>query len=236
MNESVQRVAVVSGATRGIGLAIAWALARQGLHVVVTARTDEAARRVADEIGNAGLSASPHQMDVTDPASVVRAIADTGFVHGRLDVLVNNAAVAIDRQQQAATADMERVRATLDANLMGAWRCCTAAIPEMKRNGYGRIVNITTHMSLFAQLGTGSVAYRVSKTALNALTCVLAAELRPDNILVNAASPGKVDTRLAYGKGERTPDEVADDFVWLATLPDDGPTGELFHQRQPLSW
>src|SRR2546421_6998835 len=136
MNESVQRVAVVSGATRGIGLAIAWALARHGLHVVVTARTDEAARRVADEISNAGLSASPHQMDVTDPASVVRAMADTGFVHGRLDVLVNNAAVAIDRQQHAATADMERVRATLDANLMGAWRCCTAAIPEMKRNGY----------------------------------------------------------------------------------------------------
>jgi NAD(P)-dependent dehydrogenase (short-subunit alcohol dehydrogenase family) len=76
----------------------------------------------------------------------------------------------------------------------------------------------------------------VSKTGLNALTCILAAELRNDNILVNAASPGRVDTRLAYGKGDRTPDEAADDFVWLATLPDDGPTGGLFHRRQPLNW
>jgi len=177
---------------------------------------------------------SAHQLDVTDPASVVRAIADTGYTHGRLDVLVNNAAIAIDRQQGAASADMERVRATLDANLMGAWRCCTAAIPEMRKNRYGRIVNVTTHLSTYANLGTGSASYRVSRAALNALTRVLAAELREDNILVNAASPGKVRTRLAYGRGERTPEEAADTFVWLATLPDDGPTGGLFHERQPL--
>ena len=131
---------------------------------------------------------------------------------------------------------MERVRATLDANIMGAWRCCTAAIPEMQSHGYGRIVNVTTHLSTFAQMGTGSVAYRVSKTGLNALTCVMAAELHEANILVNAASPGRAATRLAYGKADRTPEEAADDFIWLATLPDDGPTGGLFHQRQQLAW
>jgi NAD(P)-dependent dehydrogenase (short-subunit alcohol dehydrogenase family) len=149
---------------------------------------------------------------------------------------VNNAAIAIDRSQLAQSVDVERVRATLDANIVGAWRCCTAAIPEMKKNGYGRIVNVTTHMSTFAQLGTGSVAYRVSKVGLNALTCILAAELHEANILVNAASPGLVDTRLAYGKADQTPEDAADTFVWLSTLPDDGPTGRLFYNRKPLAW
>jgi NAD(P)-dependent dehydrogenase (short-subunit alcohol dehydrogenase family) len=236
MSDPIQRVAVVTGANRGLGLAVARGLAQQGLHVVLTARSEQAAERAADELVREGLPASSHQLDVTDPASVVRAIADTGFTYGRLDVLVNNAGVAIDRQQLARSADMERVRATLDANVLGAWRCCTAAVPEMTKNGYGRIVNVTTHMSTFANMGTGSAAYRVSKTAVNALTCVLAADLEDVNILVNAASPGKVDTRLAYGKGERTPDEAADTFVWLATLPDGGPTGRLFHDRRPLDW
>src|SRR5256886_14767134 len=236
MSEVVQRVAVVTGANRGLGRAIARGLAESGLHVVLTARSDQAAQAAAEEFAKDGLSVSAHQLDVTDPASVVRVMADTSYTYGRLDVLVNNAAVAIDRGQAASTADLEKVRATFDVNLMGAWRCCMAAIPEMRKHGYGRIVNVTTHMSRFAELGTGSAAYRGSKPAVKPLTCILAAELREANILVNAASPGKVDTRLAYGKADRSPDEAADTFVWLATLPDDGPTGKLFYNREVLAW
>jgi len=106
----------------------------------------------------------------------------------------------------------------------------------MKRNGYSRIVNVTSHMSTSSEMDTGSVSYRVSKAGVNALTQILAAELRKHNILVNAASPGKVDTRLAYGKANHTPDEAADTFTWLATLPDDGPTGQLFYNRQRIPW
>jgi NAD(P)-dependent dehydrogenase (short-subunit alcohol dehydrogenase family) len=236
MSGGIQRVAVVTGANRGLGLAIVRSLAEQGIHVVLTARSEQTAEQATADLVGEGLSVSAHQLDVTDPASVVRAMADTGYTFGRLDVLVNNAAVAIDRQQPASGADMERVRATLDANVMGTWRCCTAAIPEMRKNQYGRIVNVTTHMGTFAGMGTGSAAYRVSKTALNALTCILAAELHEVNILVNAASPGKADTRLAYGKADRSPQEAADDFTWLATLPNDGPTGGLFHKRERLEW
>jgi NAD(P)-dependent dehydrogenase (short-subunit alcohol dehydrogenase family) len=236
MSQAEQRVAVVTGANRGLGRAIAQGLAESGLHVVVTGRTEHTAELVAQDLTNAGYSASAHALDVTDPASVVRVMADTAYDHGRLDVLVNNAGIAIDRGQPASTADMEKVRVTLDANLMGAWRCCTAAIPEMKHGGYGRIVNVTSHMGTFAEMGTGSVAYRVSKVGLNALTCILATELQEHGILVNAASPGKVDTRLAYGKAQQTPEQAADTFVWLATLPSDGPTGQLFHDREPLPW
>src|SRR2546421_8414366 len=183
MSEPGQRVAVVTGANRGLGQAIAQGLAEHGLHVVVTARSDYAAQLAAEALAKDGLPVSAHQLDVTDPASVVRVMADTSYTYGRLDVLVNNAAVAIDRGQAASTADLEKVRATFDVNLMGAWRCCMAAIPEMRKHGYGRIGNVTTHMSRFAELGTGSAAYRVSKTAVNALTCILAAELREANIL-----------------------------------------------------
>ncbi|MDG4767727.1 SDR family NAD(P)-dependent oxidoreductase [Solwaraspora sp. WMMD406] len=236
MTSDVQRVAVVTGANRGLGRAIAQQLAQADLRVVVTARSEEAAERTAAELTGLGLSASGHQLDITDPASVARAMADVGYQYGRIDVLVNNAAIAIDRGQAASAADMEKVAATLDANLMGTWRCCTAAIPEMKRNEYGRIVNVTSHMGTSAEMSTGSVSYRVSKAGVNALTQILAAELHEHNILVNAASPGKVDTRLAYGKANHTPDEAAATITWLATVDNDGPTGQLFYNREPLPW
>lgn len=231
-----RRVAVVTGANRGLGKAIARGMAAVGVQVVVAARTEEAAVRAAEELQADGLPVTGQQLDIADPASVARAMADVGYHHGRLDILVNNAGIAIDRGQAAASADFEKVRVTLDTNLMGTWRCCTAAIPEMRKNRHGRIVNVTSHMGTSAEMGTGSVSYRVSKAGLNALTRILAAELKDDGILVNAASPGKVDTRLAYGKANHTPDEAADTFIWLATLPPDGPTGGLFYQRRPLAW
>jgi NAD(P)-dependent dehydrogenase (short-subunit alcohol dehydrogenase family) len=165
-----QRVALVTGANRGLGLAIAGKLAATGMHVVLAARDERGAQTAANDISAAGLSCSAHQLDVTDPGSVVRAITDTAYNHGRLDVLVNNAAIAIDRYHKAETPDMEKVQATLDANLLGTWRCCAAAIPEMKNNGYGRIVNLSTHMASLATMTSGSAAYRVSKTAIKPTT------------------------------------------------------------------
>jgi NAD(P)-dependent dehydrogenase (short-subunit alcohol dehydrogenase family) len=234
--EQQDRVAVVTGANRGLGRAIAAALATRGLHVVVTARDLGAAVSAAGELVRAGHSVSAQQLDISDPASVVRAFADIGHTHGRLDVLVNNAGIAIDRTQHAVSPDIEKVNATLNTNLVGTWRAVAAAVEQMRNHGYGRIVNVTTHMATFDALAAGSPAYRVSKTALHALTVVLADELRGENILVNAASPGKVDTRLAYGKADLPPEKATDTFTWLATLPDDGPTGGLFYDRSPLPW
>jgi NAD(P)-dependent dehydrogenase (short-subunit alcohol dehydrogenase family) len=236
MSGSLQRVAVVTGAGRGLGQAIAVALAEAGLTVVVAGRGPAALARVVADGTSRGLAMQAHEVDVTEAASVVRLMADVGHQHGRLDVLINNAGVAIDRDRPAHLADMERVTATLDTNLQGPWRCVTAAIPEMRRNGYGRIVNVSSHMGTMAHAGAGSAAYRVSKSALHMLTRVLADELREVNVLVNAASPGKVDTRLAYGKATQSPQQAVGTFVWLATLPDDGPTGGLFHDHRPLPW
>ncbi|MGC5664496.1 SDR family oxidoreductase [Micromonospora sp. WMMD723] len=104
----------------------------------------------------------------------------------------------------------------LDTNLLCAWRCCAAAVPEMKKNGYCRIVNISSHLASLTTMGDTNVSYRVSKAALNALTRVLAAELAGTGILVNACLLGRMNTRMAYGETDRTPGEGADTPVWLA--------------------
>ncbi|MFF2951983.1 SDR family NAD(P)-dependent oxidoreductase [Kitasatospora sp. NPDC057965] len=236
MAHPTARVALVSGGNRGLGLAIATRLAEQGMHVVLGVRDRLAGREAEEALGRKGLFVDSHQLDVTDPASVARAVADAAASLGRLDVLINNAAVAVDRGQVASAPDFERIRATLDTNLLGAWRLAAAAVPEMRKNGYGRIVNITSHLGSQSNMGTGNVSYRVAKAGLNALTQILAAELVGTGILVNAVSPGRTNTRMAYGETDRTPEEAADTPVWLATLPDGGSTGGLFYERKPLDW
>ena len=233
---SQDRVALVTGANRGLGLAIVRGLAEQGLHTVLTARSEHAAVTAASSLIDQGLAVSAHELDVTSISSVGRAMSDIVYEHGRLDVLVNNAAVAIDRGHRASTLDLERAEATFASNLFGAWRCITAAVPTMKQHRYGRIVNLTSDMASLSTMTSGSPAYRVSKTALNALTRVLADELHEDNILVNAVSPGTATTRMNYGSATQSPDQAASTLLWLTTLPDDGPTGGLFAGHDRLPW
>lgn len=139
-------IAVISGANRGLGLAVARSLAQQDLHVVLAGPSEYTVDLAVAKLAKDGLSINSHQLDVTDPASVARAFADTTYQFGRVDGLVNNAGIAIDRGEAAASPDFENWHSTLDTNLLGAWRCCAAAVPEMKKNGYGRIVNITSHL------------------------------------------------------------------------------------------
>lgn len=236
MARSSDRVALITGANRGIGYALARVLAKLGLQVVLGARSEEAAMTAAASLASEGHTVTGHQLDVANIASISRAVADTAHAFGRLDVLVNNAGVAIDRGLDASSLDMERIKATFETNLFGAWRCTNTAALHMKKQRYGRILNLSTHMASLATMAATSPAYRVSKAALNALTRVHADELRDYNILVNAASPGKVDTRMSYGGAEQSPDQAAAAMAWLTTLPDDGPTGRLYHGHEPMDW
>ncbi len=227
------RVALVSGGNRGIGLEICRQLAQGGLTVVMGSRDEENGKRAAEGLpGNVVV----RQLDVSDEESVDRLASFVEEEFGRLDVLVNNAAIANDEGQRGAQADLRRVREALEANLLGAWRLSEIAIPLMQRNGYGRIVNISTGLAALENMGGGSPGYRVSKTALNALTRILASELRGSGVLVNSVEPGWVQTDMGGSRAPRPVEEGAKGVVWAATLPNNGPTGGFFRDRRHIPW
>ena len=226
-------VALVSGGNRGIGLEIVRQLAERGITTILGSRDEEKGRAAATELsGNVVV----HQLDVSDEKSVGRLASFVEEEFGRLEILVNNAAISNDNGQRGVDADLNRVRAALEANLLGAWRLCEVAIPLMRRHGYGRIVNISTGLAALEDMGGGSPGYRVSKTGLNALTRILASELRGSGILVNSVEPGWVQTDMGGFRAPRLIEEGAEGAVWAATLSNNGPTGGFFRDRRPVPW
>jgi NAD(P)-dependent dehydrogenase (short-subunit alcohol dehydrogenase family) len=221
MDGPTLRTALITGANRGLGLAVVRGLVANGVQVALTARSDGAAEAMAEQLATEGIPVFPHQLDVTDPHSVERAVRDIAHHFGRLDILVNNAAVAIDSDQPAAAPDFHKVSATIETNLVGAWRCAAAVIPEMRKNNYGRIVNVSSGLASLTTMSGTNVSYRVSKAGLNAVTRVLAAELAGTGILVNSCSPGRMNTRMAYQATDRPAEAGAAIVIWLATLSAD---------------
>ena len=233
-----KRVAVVTGANRGIGLEICRQLARRGgIRVVLTARDQTKGKAAAGQLRDEGLEVDFHELDVTSEKSVETL---AGWLEGtckRCDILVNNAGILADpRGSRFLDSRPETYRQTLDTNVFGPLLLSQALVPIMKRSRYGRIVNISSGQGQLFEMGAGAPAYRISKTALNALTRVLAAELKGSGILVNSMCPGWVKTDMGGPGAPRTVQQGADTAVWLATLPDDGPTGGFFRDRKTIAW
>lgn len=227
------RIAVVTGANRGIGFEISRQLAARGLRVVLAARDEEKAAQAAAELDGDGI---PFRLDVTDPEGPGRLTDFLESRFGRVDVLVNNAGVFLDRSWGGLSVPMEVVRETLEINLVGAWALSQAVVPLMRRHGYGRIVNLSSGLGAMSEMSGGYPAYRVSKLAINGLTRILADELRGTNILVNTLCPGWVQTAMGGPQAPRPVQEGADTAIWLATLPDGGPTGQFFRDRRQIPW
>ncbi len=236
MKAPVEKVALVTGAYRGIGLEVSRQLARLGFAVVLTARDARKGEEAAAALKGAGLNVVPFPLDVTDRQSVDAARLFVEERFGRLDVLVNNAAILYDSWQRAETADLETVREAFETNTLGAWRTAQAFIPLLAAGGHGRIVNVSSESGSLELMGGGTPAYGVSKAALNALTRMLADELRASRVLVNSVCPGWVATDMGGPDAPRTVEEGAAGVVWAATLPDDGPTGGFFRDGEPLAW
>ncbi|MGK5551469.1 SDR family NAD(P)-dependent oxidoreductase [Actinomadura kijaniata] len=225
-------VALVTGANRGIGREIARQLAARGHTVVATARSLDAATAVAAALGSGAV---PLRLDVTSADDAERAAEEVAARFGRLDVLVNNAAITYDTWQRAVDADLDVVREAAETNLYGPWRLVQALLPLLRESDHPRIVNVSSEAASLTNMGGGTPAYNASKVALNALTRMLAAELHADRILVNAICPGWVATDMG-GPGGRPVADGAAGIVWAATLPDDGPTGGFFRDGRPLPW
>jgi NAD(P)-dependent dehydrogenase (short-subunit alcohol dehydrogenase family) len=224
------RLALVTGANRGIGREVARQLLEHGFRTILTARDQEQGRAAADALG-----AEFVRLDVADDVSVDRCFQTVAERHGRLDALVNNAAIDYDTWQRGVDADFAVVREAFETNLFGAWRCCRRAVPLMQRDGWGRIVNVSSEGGSLASMGGGTPAYSTSKAALNALTRVLAAELRGTGVLVNAVCPGWIATDMG-GPGGRPVEVGAARILWAVLLADDGPTGGFFRDGRQLPW
>ena len=226
-----QQVALVTGSNRGIGFEIAKQLAIKKIQVILTSRNSANGEAAVRKLARDGVKkVVAMELDVSNQVSV----------DSLLDEVENNAAILIDREDVVASnADLETVKATLETNLIGAWRMCKAFIPLMKKNSFGRIVNVSSGAGEFEYMATSGgywPAYSLSKASLNALTVMLASELKGTNILVNAVCPGWVRTDMGGSNASRSVEEGAATPVWLATLPDGGPTGYNFFDKKQINW
>jgi NAD(P)-dependent dehydrogenase (short-subunit alcohol dehydrogenase family) len=222
------RSALVTGATRGIGLELCRVIGARGWTVFLGARDLARGRAAAAPLGPAVAAVA---LDVADPAAPARLAAAIG----RVDVLINNAGINYDTWQSVLDADWASVRDTFETNLFGAWRVAQAFAPAMAQAGWGRIVNVSSAAGSLATMGRGTPAYATSKAALNALTRVLAGELAGTGVLVNAVCPGWVATDMG-GAGGRPVAKGAASVLWAVDLPDDGPSGGFFRDGRPLAW
>ena len=210
-------------------------LAGDGYRAILGSRDPAKGEAAGEPLRSEGLDVEARRLDVADPAGVAAFGAALERDYERLDVLVNNAAIDYDTWQSGADADLDLVREALETNLLGAWRTAQACLPLLRRSTSARIVNVSSGGGALTDMGGGTPAYRVSKTALNALTRILAAELRGDGILVNSVCPGWVATDMG-GRGGRPVAQGAASVMWAVRIDDDGPTGGFFRDGRRIDW
>jgi NAD(P)-dependent dehydrogenase (short-subunit alcohol dehydrogenase family) len=237
------KVALITGANKGIGREIARQLGSKGITVIVGTRDEDRGREAAQSLGKEGIDARFIWLDVTREDSIAEAAASIGREFGKLDILVNNAAIAIDNGTPT-NVDIEVLRRTYDTNVFGVFAVTKAMLPLLRKSEAGRIVNMSSGLGSLKQTsdpawafaGVNFLAYNSSKTAVNALTVQFANDLKGTAIKVNAADPGYVATDLNQHRGPRSVQQGATAPVRLATLTDDGPSGGYFNEDGPVPW
>jgi NAD(P)-dependent dehydrogenase (short-subunit alcohol dehydrogenase family) len=233
-------VAVVTGANRGMGLETCRQLAAKGYRVALCARKAKAAKDAAAELAEGGAQVMPFVLDVTDATSVKAGAAALRKAFGRVDVLVNNAGIVpdIEKDGRASVFDAkpEILLKGFQTNTLGAFLMCRALVPGMVERNFGRVVNVSTGMAALNGMNGGWPAYRISKTALNALTAIVADEVKGKNVKVNSVCPGWVKTDMGGAGASRSVPDGAAGIVWAATLPDDGPSGGFYRDGKQIDW
>lgn len=232
----MQKVALVTGANRGIGYETCRQLAALDFQVILTSRNVNKGQAALAELSPTAKSLDFHQLDVTSPASIEILAAYIEERYGRLDVLINNAAVYLDEGTSFFRVAIEELYTTINTNVYGPFYLCQTFIPLMIRQRYGRVVNVSSESGSLSGMSSSAPTYQISKAALNALTRIVASEVNHYDIKVNSACPGWVRTDMGGPGALRSVEQGAETIVWLATLPNDGPTGGFFRDQQPIAW
>ncbi|QLK48772.1 short-chain dehydrogenase [Vibrio owensii] len=233
MKNTTQRVAIVTGANRGLGKEVSRQLAEQGDIVIVTARQLSSAQQTVEELGLDNLLAA--QLDITNQESVDQLVEFVQQRFSAVDVLINNAAIHYDTWQNVVNADLNTVQEAMDTNVYGAWRMTHAFLPLLQNSQQARIVNVSSGAGAMKNLTGSTPAYSMSKIALNSLTLMLANQLKSSGILVNAVCPGWVATDMG-GSGGRPVVQGASGITWAANLPANGPTGGFFRDGEEIEF
>jgi len=232
-----QPVALVTGANRGLGLETCRQLAARGCRVWLTARDRAKAEAAAAELADQPGEVVPAELDVTDPEAVAAIAERLRDEAGRLDILVNNAGVPPDGGGVTVfDVDWGVIDAAMATHVYAPLRLTRSVLALLRASGHGRIVNVASTLGQLENMGRRWPAYRLSKASLNALTTLMAAELEGTGVLVNSVCPGWVRTDLGGPSAPRSVEEGADTIIHLATLPDDGPSGGFFQDRQRIPW
>jgi NAD(P)-dependent dehydrogenase (short-subunit alcohol dehydrogenase family) len=241
--ESKPKTAVVTGANRGIGFEICRQLIQKGVFVILTCRDQNKGEEAMQQLQNGDGSIRFHTLDVTDASSIEKLGDFIEKEYGYCDILINNAGVFPDTSDASSNGwpsvlntEIDTVHKAMTTNVYGPMLLCQRLVPLMKKNNYGRIVNLSSGMGQLTHMNGGCPAYRISKTSINALTRILADELKGINILVNSMCPGWVKTKMGGPGATRSVEEGADTALWLAMLDDDGPSGKFFRDRKEFEW
>jgi NAD(P)-dependent dehydrogenase (short-subunit alcohol dehydrogenase family) len=231
------KIALVTGANKGIGFEVARELSKiKGITVILCARNKESGINAVSKLKKEGSTVDFFQLDVTDLNRIKELHNYILGKYKKLDILINNAGILLDDEINGLDVDLKTVRDTMETNFYGPLMLCQTFIPLMKENNYGRIVNFSSGLGSLNDMGGNYLSYRVSKTAINALTRIFSAEVQGSNILINSLSPGWVKTDMGGDSAPRSVEQGAETAVWLALLPDNGPTGKFFQDKKEIKW
>lgn len=234
-----KKIALVTGANRGIGFAIAKELAQCGHHVLMGVRNLDRGQGALQQILSEKRHAELVEIDVASEESIRDLFRNIDSKFGKLDILVNNAGVLLDRDHGGGNlfeTSVDTIRATLETNVFGPFMLSQLFVPGMLKRNYGRVVNISSGMGQLSEMGGGFPAYRISKTSLNAVTRIFAAEAHGKDVLINSMCPGWVKTDMGGAGADRPPEKGAETAVWLSMLPSGGPSGMFFRDKTPIPW
>jgi NAD(P)-dependent dehydrogenase (short-subunit alcohol dehydrogenase family) len=231
----MDKVVLITGANRGIGLEIGKQLLAKDFTVVFTMRNMAIGRPIVNDIRKDYKKAWFHQLDVSEEQSIADVVTYFKEICERLDVLINNAAILHDQNHASVQVSLPDMRETMETNLYGPMMVTRAVIPFLKKSDDPRVINISSTMGQLSTMGAGYGAYRISKTALNALTVIQSKELARDGIKVNSMCPGWVKTEMGGPNAIRSLEEGAETAVWLATSSNI-PSGKFFKDKKEIPW